>query len=67
MYEKFTRIEGLTMSKRDFTQIFERIAQAHNTTVENVKREIEAASRDGFYHHDPKGKEQLVIIPRKKK
>lgn len=51
--------------KKGFTHIFERIAAEHNTTVEEVRREIEAAILAGFNNPDPKVQEQWAKIPRK--
>ncbi len=54
------------MSKRKkFTHIFEKIAAEHNTTVGEVRREIEAAIQAGFNNPDPKVQEQWAKIPRK--
>jgi hypothetical protein len=52
-------------SKKGFMHIFERIAAEHNTTVEEVRREIEAAIRAGFNNPDPKVQAQWAKIPRK--
>ncbi|MGF7143229.1 hypothetical protein HNQ56_001652 [Anaerotaenia torta] len=51
--------------KKGFTHIFERIAAEHNTTVEEVRREMEAAIRAGFNNPDPKVQAQWAKIPRK--
>ncbi|HHY27929.1 MAG TPA: sporulation initiation factor Spo0A [Desulfitobacterium dehalogenans] len=54
------------MSKgKNFTHIFERIAAEHNTTVEEIRREIETAIQVGFNHPDPKVQAQWAKIPRK--
>lgn len=54
------------MSKnKNFTHIFERIAVKHNTTVEEVRREIEVAIQAGFNNPDPKVQAQWAKIPRK--
>ncbi|MDD4564718.1 MAG: sporulation initiation factor Spo0A C-terminal domain-containing protein [Eubacteriales bacterium] len=45
--------------------MFERIAVEHNTTVEEVRQEIEAAIRAGFNNPDPKVQAQWAKIPRK--
>ncbi|MDR1409600.1 MAG: sporulation initiation factor Spo0A [Oscillospiraceae bacterium] len=51
--------------KKSFTHIFERIAAEHSTTVEEVRREIEAAIQAGFNNPDPKVQAQWAKIPRK--
>ncbi len=51
--------------KKEFTHIFERIAAKHNTTVEEVRREMEATIRAGFNNPDPKVQAQWAKIPRK--
>lgn len=51
--------------KKNFTHIFERIAAEHNTTVEEVRQEIEAAILAGFNNPDPKVQEQWAKIPRR--
>ncbi len=53
------------MRKKNFTLIFERIAAEHNTTVEEVRREIVAAVQAGFNNPDPKVQVQWAQIPRK--
>ena len=49
--------------KKGFTHIFERIASEHNTTVEEVRREMEIAIRAGVNNPDPKVKGQWAKIP----
>jgi hypothetical protein len=54
------------MSKqKGYTHIFEEIAARNHTTVEEVRREIEAAIRAGFNNPDPKVQAQWAKIPRK--
>lgn len=54
------------MSKeKNYTHIFERIAAEHNTTVEEVRREMEIAIRAGFDNPDPEVQAQWAKIPRK--
>lgn len=51
--------------EKGFTHIIERIAAEHNTTVEEVRREIEAAILVGFNNPDPKVQAQWAKIPRR--
>ncbi len=48
-----------------FTHIIEEIAAQNNTTVGEVRREMEAAIRAGMNSRDPKVRAQWAKIPRK--
>jgi len=50
--------------EKDFMHIFERIATEHNTTAEEVRQEIEAAIRAGFYNPDCEVRGQWARIPK---
>lgn len=49
--------------RKDCTPIFERIAAAHHTTVEEVRRSVEATIRIGFSDPDPEVQAQWARVP----
>lgn len=51
--------------KQELTHIFERIAAERNTTVGEVRREIELAIQAGLQNPDPKVQAQWAKIPRR--
>jgi len=58
--------EVRTMGKRkDYTHIFEQIAKENNTTVAEVRREMEVAIRAAIENPDPKVRDEWTKIPYK--
>lgn len=51
--------------KENFTHIFEKIAAGHRITVEEVRREIEAAIQAGLHNPAPKVQAHWAGMPRK--
>ncbi len=51
--------------EKGFEHIFEEIVAQNNTTMEEVRREMEVAIRIGFNNPDPKIQKQWAEIPRK--
>ncbi|MEZ4357357.1 MAG: sporulation initiation factor Spo0A C-terminal domain-containing protein [Eubacteriales bacterium] len=51
--------------EKDLTHIFEIIAEENNTTVEEVRKEIEIAIQSGFNSNDHKARSQWAKIPKK--
>jgi len=51
--------------RKDYTHIFEQIAKENNTTVAEVRREMEVAIRAAIENPDPKVQDEWTKIPYK--